>query len=187
MIKVTNINKKFDREVLKDISFEIEQGEVVFITGQSGIGKTTLLHIMMGLIPADSGEVSGIPSKMSCVFQEDRLLEEMSVCNNLKMVTDIPIEILQKECQKIFKEDIFKEKVKNLSGGMKRRVAVLRAMLADAEIVFMDEPFSGVDAENRKLVVDYILQNKQQKTLMIVSHDKEEMLMFRTYKHIHIG
>lgn len=187
MIEVKNIHKKFEQEILKDICFTVDDGEVVFITGISGIGKTTLLRIMMGLTAADKGQVSGIPAKKSCVFQENRLLEEQSVLRNIRLVTDMPEKELLKECGKIIPEDILYKKIRELSGGQKRRVAILRAMLADADIVFMDEPFTGIDVETKRKVVSYIEEKKANKTLIIVTHSKDEIDMFGGGKHIHIG
>lgn len=91
----------------ENISFSIREGETVFITGESVIGKTTLLHIMMGLIKADSGKVSGISKKQACVFQEDRLLEKLTVIDNLKLVSGMADDDLKKECKKVLSEEAF--------------------------------------------------------------------------------
>lgn len=187
MMEIQNINKSFEREVLKNISFSIKEGEVVFITGESGIGKTTLLHIMMGLMKADSGKVLGIPAKQACVFQEDRLLESLTVLDNLRLVSDASEDALKKECQAVLPEEVLYQRAAELSGGMKRRVAILRAMIADADIIFMDEPFTGLDEETKVRVITYIQQKKQDRTLIIVTHGKKEIDMFGESKHVHIG
>ena len=187
MIEVQNICKRFEEDVLQNISFRLEEGQTAFITGQSGIGKTTLLHIMMGLMQADSGNVKGVPAKKSCVFQEDRLLENLSVWENLKLVSDLPEDVLKAECAAILPEDVFYKPVKLLSGGMKRRVAILRAMTAESDIIFMDEPFKGLDTATKESVVTYVKERKAHRTLLIVTHDKEDRDMFGPHKHVHIG
>ena len=187
MIEVQNVSKSFGREVLKNISFSAGEGEVVFITGESGIGKTTLLHILMGLIKSDSGKVSGVSEKQACVFRENRLLERLTVLNNLKLVSDMPDDDLKKECREILPEEVVYQQVTKLSGGMKRRVAILRAMIADADIIFMDEPFTGMDEVTKARVIAYIQRKKEDKTLIIVTHNKEEIDMFDANQHIHIG
>lgn len=183
MIEVRNISKSFDKDVLRNLSFRLEEGQTAFITGESGAGKTTVLHILMGLIKADSGNVSGIPEKMSCVFQEDRLLEELSVLDNLRLVSDLPEEELQTECAEILPEDVFYKPVKLLSGGMKRRVAILRAMIAEADIIFMDEPFKGLDEMTKVKVISFVQDRKAHRTIIIVTHDKEERNMFGKHQH----
>jgi NitT/TauT family transport system ATP-binding protein len=187
VIEVKNIHKNFEQEVLKDISFTAEQGEIVFITGVSGIGKTTLLRVMMGLTESDQGQILGMPAKKACVFQENRLLEEQSVLRNIRLVTDIPEAFIEKSCDEILLHDVLDKKIYELSGGQKRRVAILRAMLAEADIVFMDEPLTGMDEATKKKVVSYILAKKADKTLIIVTHSKDEIDMFGVGKHVHIG
>ena len=161
MIEVQNVSKSFEREVLKNISFSAEEGEVVFITGESGIGKTTLLHIMMGLIKSDSGRVSGVSERQTCVFQENRLLERLTVLDNLKFVSDMTDDDLKKECREILPEEVLYQQVTKLSGGMKRRVAILRAMISDADIIFMDEPFKGLDYESKQKTMQFVLDNRK--------------------------
>ena len=187
MIEVQNVSKSFEREVLKNISFSAEEGEVVFITGESGIGKTTLLHIMMGLIKSDSGRVSGVSERQTCVFQENRLLERLTVLDNLKFVSDMTDDDLKKECREILPEEVLYQQVIKLSGGMKRRVAILRAMIADADIIFMDEPFTGMDEATKARVIAYIQHKKENRTLIIVTHNKKEIDMFDANQHVHIG
>mgnify|MGYP002764612109 CR=1 FL=1 len=129
VIEIKEISKSYDKKVLDKVSFTVEPGSIMIITGPSGKGKTTLLNIMMGLISPDSGEVIGMPEKKSSVFQEDRLLENFTVEENLKLVSDLPVEELKKECSILLGEKEFSQKVREFSGGMKRRVSILRALL----------------------------------------------------------
>ena len=174
VIEIKEISKSYDKKVLDKVSFTVEPGSIMIITGPSGIGKTTLLNIMMGLISPDSGEVIGMPEKKSSVFQEDRLLENFTVEENLKLVSDLPVEELKKECSILLGEKEFSQKVREFSGGMKRRVSILRALLTSSEVIFMDEPFKGLDAELKEKVIRYTLEKKKDRTLFVVTHDTSE-------------
>ena len=174
VIEIKEISKSYDKKVLDKVSFTVEPGSIMIITGPSGKGKTTLLNIMMGLISPDSGEVIGMPEKKSSVFQEDRLLENFTVEENLKLVSDLPAEELKKECSILLGEKEFSQKVREFSGGMKRRVSILRALLTSSEVIFMDEPFKGLDVELKEKVIRYTLEKKKDRTLFIVTHDTSE-------------
>ena len=174
IIEIKEVSKSYDKKVLDKVSFTVEPGSIMVITGPSGKGKTTLLNIMMGLVSPDSGEVIGIPEKKSCVFQEDRLLENFTVEENLKLVSDLPVEELKKECSILLGEKEFSQKVREFSGGMKRRVSILRALLTSSEVIFMDEPFKGLDVELKKKVIRYTLEKRKDRTLFVVTHDISE-------------
>lgn len=174
IIEIKEVSKSYEKKVLDKVSFTVEPGSIMVITGPSGKGKTTLLNIMMGLVSPDSGEVIGIPEKKSCVFQEDRLLENFTVEENLKLVSDLPVEELKKECSILLGEKEFSQKVREFSGGMKRRVSILRALLTSSEVIFMDEPFKGLDVELKKKVIRYTLEKRKDRTLFVVTHDISE-------------
>ena len=174
IIEIKEVSKSYDKKVLDKVSFTVEPGSIMVITGPSGKGKTTLLNIMMGLVSPDSGEVIGIPEKKSCVFQEDRLLENFTVEENLKLVSDLPVEELKKECSILLREKEFSQKVREFSGGMKRRVSILRALLTSSEVIFMDEPFKGLDVELKEKVIRYTLEKRKDRTLFVVTHDISE-------------
>lgn len=170
-IVIKNIDKSFgEKQVLRNFSAEFPSGSRTCIMGPSGIGKTTLLKIMLGLEKADEGTVEGMPERAAVVFQENRLCEDISVRSNLRMVTE-------KDPEKILKElglgEELDTKVSELSGGMKRRVAIARALLYDSELLIMDEPFKGLDEANRAHVADVIL--KSGRTILFVSHDPDEV------------
>ena len=174
VIEIKEVSKSYDKKVLDEVSFTVEPGSIMVITGPSGKGKTTLLNIMMGLVSPDSGEVIGIPEKKSCVFQEDRLLENFTVEENLKLVSELPVEKLKEECSVLLGEKEFSQKVREFSGGMKRRVSILRALLTSSEVIFMDEPFKGLDAELKEKVIRYTLEKRKDRTLFVVTHDMSE-------------
>ena len=174
VIEIKKVSKSYDKKVLDKVSFTVEPGSIMVITGASGKGKTTLLNIMMGLASPDSGEVIGIPEKKSCVFQEDRLLENFTVEENLKLVSELPVEKLKEECSVLLGEKEFSQKVREFSGGMKRRVSILRALLTSSEVIFMDEPFKGLDVELKEKVIQYTLEKRKDRTLFVVTHDISE-------------
>lgn len=176
-IVLSGISKSFDgKMVLHDVTAEIAAGETVCIRGRSGIGKTTLLRIIAGLIEPDSGTVSGIPGKIAFVFQEDRLSEEFSAVSNIRLVTgrSMSSEQIKKNLAELELLDSALFPVKDLSGGMKRRVALARAVCADPELLILDEPFKGLDPELKLKVIEYIKRHSAGKTVICVTHDHSE-------------
>lgn len=176
-IRLTDITKKYnDKIVLQDFSCEIAPGEVIWLMGSSGVGKTTLLRILAGLEQADQGSITGVPRRIGMVFQEDRLCEEYTVSENLNLVLKrkMPEPELTGHLRSLGLEDVLHRPVRDLSGGMKRRVAVLRAMLADNELLLMDEPFSGLDETNRMRTLEYIKCQRKGRTLVLVTHNEED-------------
>lgn len=177
MIEIKNISKSFGTEqVLENVSLEINEGESLVVAGQSGRGKTTLLRLIMGLEKADVGEITGVPEKIAAVFQEDRLPPEFTALNCVRMPA--PKSASKAEIEKQLTElglgEHINKPVSELSGGMKRRVAICRAALADADALFMDEPFTGLDRETKLKVIEYIKKYCAGKTLVVVSHSPED-------------
>ena len=179
VIKLTNITKKFDNKtVLNHFSHDIKIGETTCIMGASGSGKTTLLRIMMGLETPDDGLVEGVEQlRKSVVFQEDRLCENLTVATNIKMARQELLEQahLLEAVQKMgLPADCLKQAVQTLSGGQKRRVAILRALLTDYDMLLMDEPFKGLDVETKGQVIDFVKESTVGKTVILVTHDETE-------------
>lgn len=174
-IKLLHINKQFDNKpVLKDLSITFPQGRISCLMGPSGIGKTTLINLIMGLEKADSGTITGLEDKIiSPVFQEDRLIEHWDAINNIKLVCskDVTNKIIEDELNKVgLYEDRYKP-VLTLSGGMRRRVALLRALLYDGNLLILDEPFKGLDKELKNRVIEYVKEKAKGKTVILVTHD----------------
>ena len=179
-IRIENIDKSYaDKQVLRRFSAQMEAGETVALLGPSGCGKTTLLKLIAGREKADSGRISGVPARIACVFQEDRLLPEFSVKRNLRFVTGPGA---GKETEKLLAElglgDSLHEKAKDLSGGMQRRVAIARALLFDAELLLLDEPFKGLDEKTKNLVMESVKKRTAGKTVILVTHDRSEAEFF---------
>jgi len=178
-IKLMNISKSYeDKVVLDQINYEIKEGITTCIMGPSGCGKTTLLRIMMGLTSPDSGTILGLENlKKSVVFQEDRLCENLTVARNIRMACHQPLEtdhLLIAAKKVALPTDYLKQAVHQLSGGQKRRVAILRALMSEYDVLFMDEPFKGLDVKTKKQVMQYVKKATKGKTVILVTHDVSE-------------
>ena len=176
-VEVKHLYKSFgDKVVLRDFSARFPLGAVTAVMAPSGGGKTTLLRILMGLEAADSGTVEGLAGlRQSAVFQEDRLCEALSAAANIRLVNPA---LSKGEAEAMLRElglgDSLGQPVRTLSGGMKRRVAILRALAAEYDVLFCDEPFKGLDQATKAQVLDYFLARTQGKTVLVVTHDPEE-------------
>ena len=176
-IVLRDISKAYgDKTVLSSLSMVFKAGSVYCIKGASGCGKTTLLKIITGLEKADSGELSGVPIKISFVFQEDRLAEDFGAVSNIRLVTGKTIakNTIEEHLREIGLGDALDKPVREFSGGMKRRVAIVRAVLFGGDLMCMDEPFKGLDRELRFLVMDYVKKYTAGKTVICVTHDQSE-------------
>ncbi|NLJ96633.1 MAG: ABC transporter ATP-binding protein [Clostridiales bacterium] len=180
-IKLININKSFKgQQVLRNVNMTFPKGRITCIMGASGTGKTTLANILMGLQEADSGEIHGLQDKkISAVFQEDRLIEHWDAIKNILLVcqAEVTKEMVDEELKNIGMAEYEGKAVKALSGGMRRRVALVRATLSDYDVLIMDEPFKGLDEALKKLVINYIKKKTKDKTVIIITHDKEEVAL----------
>ena len=177
-IIIKNLCKSFGNNlVLKNVNLKIKEGSITCIMGQSGQGKTTILNILMGFEKADSGEILNLPKNKSAVFQENRLCENFSVFSNIRLVNDDVTEdtILSHLCAVGLKNQAY-QKVSTLSGGMKRRVALVRAILAKKDILFLDEALKGLDEDTKEATIQYILKNCKDTTVLMVTHQKDEAL-----------
>lgn len=178
-IKVQSLYQQFgEQEVLRNITMEISKGDILCIMGPSGCGKTTLLQILMGIRKPSKGVVEGLEGKrISAVFQEDRLINHWDAIENIALVVkrrEKELEIRQ-HLQEVGIMDVEGKSMKEFSGGMKRRVAIVRAMMADSDIIYMDEPFKGLDEGLKMQLINYVLKYRKDRTLIIVTHDRDEV------------
>ena len=176
-ITLTGVSKSFgDKTVLKEVSFTFKHGETTCIKGASGCGKTTLLRIIAGLEEKDGGTIIGVPEKISYVFQEDRLCEDFSAVSNITAVTgrSLKKEAVYSHLKELGLEESALKPVRELSGGMKRRVAIARAVCYNSELLILDEPFKGLDVKLRQSVMDYIKRHTNGRTIICVTHDPAE-------------
>lgn len=177
-IIINNLSKKFgEKEVITNFSVRIKEGTIACIMAPSGGGKTTLLRILAGLETADEGRIEGLENKkISMVFQEDRLCNNLNAVSNIRLVCDKEIREKQiyEELEKVGLKGNEKNPIKELSGGMRRRVALVRASMAAYDILILDEPFGGLDDKNKKAMIDYVKERSRGKTVILVTHEEEE-------------
>lgn len=178
-LQIHNLTKSFGSlKVLTDVNFTLEEGRRYCLMGPSGSGKTTLMRILLGLERADSGSVTGPKNiRFSAVFQEDRLCEAWPPLDNVLMTArrDVTRAMAKQELSSLLPEESITRPVFTLSGGMKRRTAICRALLAPYDIVLMDEPFTGLDDDTRKNVIAYIKMKTAGKILLLSTHQEEDI------------
>ena len=178
-IRITELSKSYDgKAVLDTLSLDIPYGDNLCLMGPSGCGKTTLLHILMGFVHPDNGTITGLENRrLAPVFQEDRLCENLSAGANLRLVCPkklSPVALLA-ALEAVGLADSLHKPVHQLSGGMRRRVGIARALISGGDVLLLDEPFKGLDDDTREAVMLYVKQASTDKTLIWVTHDEREV------------
>ncbi len=173
MIRISGLEKAYgEHRVLEALSMTLPSGETSCIMGPSGCGKTTLLRILMGLEKADGGVIEGIPEKKSVVFQEDRLCDDLSGKINIRLVCPKKDpSLIEEGMENLGLGESMDRPVREYSGGMRQRTAILRALFADWDILFLDEPLKGLDEKIKKVTAEYIRSRVRGKTVLCVTHD----------------
>jgi len=192
IVEVKGIGKTYDNgvEALRDVNLAFPQGQLTTLLGPSGCGKTTLLKIIAGLIPRNAGEVlvkgrpvEGPGPERAFVFQDFALLPWATVLRNVAFgleLRGVPRPEREETARKYIAEVGLKgfehRHPSQLSGGMRQRVGLARALTVDAEIILMDEPFSSVDEQTRRKFQEDLLDllRHHQKTVIFVTHSIEE-------------
>lgn len=177
-IIIRGLCKSFgEKAVLCNVSGTLAAGRITGLMAPSGAGKTTLLRILMGLERADSGRIDGLNGLcISAVFQEDRLCNQLDGVSNLRLVTPA---LGRAEAANAMKAvglpDCIGQPIRELSGGQRRRVAILRGLLADYDFLILDEPFRGLDRETKRLVMEDTRRRCMERTVLLVTHDAAEL------------
>ena len=172
-MQIKNLSKSFDDKLIfKDLSIELPTTGICTISGPSGCGKTTLMRIIAGLEAADTGEIIYAHKKLSFVFQEDRLLEGVTALGNIMAVLE------KEEKDNALKwlelmglagsENLLP---KEMSGGMKRRLAIARAFAYGGDLILLDEPFAGLDSETKQEVSKHIFNDLDNRLIILISHE----------------
>ena len=176
-IILKNICKSYNgRKVIDNLSYEFTPEKPVVIEGGSGIGKTTLLRIIMGLEKPDSGEVvfEGVSReavRFATVFQDTRLIDKLDAPSNVRLAArEISGDAVRSALIALIPKEELDKKARDLSGGTQRRVEIVRAVLAPSDVIIMDEPLTGLDEENARRAVAYIKENMEGRILITSSH-----------------
>jgi NitT/TauT family transport system ATP-binding protein len=185
-MEIRQITKSFGgKNVLSNVSFVFPESATTGIVGDSGRGKTTLVNILLRLVRPDSGMIS-IPDgwRMGCVFQEDRLIEHMSARKNIALTAHPMIceDDISDALAELGLEPGNDGPVSKYSGGMRRRVAIARAVLARPELLILDEPFKGLDMAAREAAARFIMRKCPDACRVLVTHDREELALMHAAK-----
>lgn len=158
--------------MLQDIGFTVDVG-LTRLVGPSGAGKTTLLRILLGLETPDRGTLTGNDLRWAAVFQEDRLLEGLDAEGNLRFVLGRAYDASRAAAllHELGLDEVGSKRVRDYSGGMKRRLALVRALLMPCDALALDEPFTGLDAENRAAALRCILREAEKKIVFLAAHE----------------
>lgn len=178
---VNNVCKSYDGEpILDHLTLTFSFGKTYCLMAPSGFGKTTFFRLLMGLEALDSGSVIGMENcRLATVFQEDRLLESYTAMENLRFVTGrrYSAAALSSILLRLLPEEALKKPVREFSGGMKRRTAILRALLAPSDILIMDEPFTGLDSETKAAAAALIKEYTTGKIVLFSTHNVEDAVL----------
>lgn len=163
--------------VLRDMDLTLPGGGVTCLMAPSGSGKTTLFRVLLGLEPADSGQVRGIaPGEISMMFQEDRLCETLTPVENVALVLPPTARRsdVRRLLEKILPADCLGQPAMELSGGMRRRVSLARAVAFPSKMIVLDEPFTGLDQATKQTVIDFLLAERAGRTLLVATHGEDD-------------
>ena len=173
MIEIKNLEKHFgDKKVIKNFCLSVSPTQRIALVSSSGSGKTTLLRLISGLDKKYSGTIE-TRGRISFMFQEDRLFPESTVFENVLAVCDSK-EIAEKLLSAVELSECFDMLPRDLSGGMRRRVALARSLAYSFDIFLLDEPFSGLDDATKERVAKNILPYLENKTVVLVTHSPDE-------------
>ena len=159
-----------DLRVLRHVSVSLEEGGIYCLMGPSGAGKTTLLRVLVGLESPDEGDVVGLGAgEASVMFQEDRLCEALTPVDNVALV--MPPRASRRSIRELLEEilpaDCMGRPALQLSGGMRRRVSLARAVAYPSRLIVLDEPFTGLDEVTKGVVVRFLLRHRKGRTLLV--------------------
>lgn len=177
-ITLADVSKSYGNgPVLERVSLTLEPGKPLCVTGPSGSGKTTLLRLILGLEEPDSGTVeysAGSRPRFGVLFQEDRLFDHLDAVENLRLATgEKDRDMLRAALLELLPSDALDRPVSALSGGQRRRVALVRALRPGGEAVLLDEPFTGLDAAAAAQAADYIRRETGDRPLLLALHRKD--------------
>ncbi len=181
MIEIKNLSLSYEGErVIEGFSLKLSAGDKIALMGPSGCGKTSLLSAIAGLLKPEKGSIK-LGGRVSVVFQEPRLLPWLSALENINVVLSDSAETLPeagKWLEAVGLGDAADKLPSELSGGMRQRVGIARALAFGSDILLLDEPLKGMDADTEESVAELIRSSAKDKTLILVTHDEAEARAF---------
>lgn len=185
-LKIENLNKTYgDKIIYKDFNLELTNEKINCIIGESGGGKSTLLNMISGLIEMDSGKIVGVnKEEISYIFQEDRLIPWITVGENLKLSAkayysekDIDLKI-NEILELVHIRNVYNKYPEELSGGMKQRVNIGRALIKPSKLILMDEPFKSIDYKTKYSIISELkdIFKKEKRMVIFVTHNVDEAI-----------
>jgi len=177
-IALSGVRKAYgDQVVLDGLDLDLPDGAATALMGPNGSGKTTVGRIVLGLTTPDAGTVAGLDGRrVAATFQEDRLCEQLTAEGNVRLVLDrahANDAVLALRAAGL-DDDALAKPVRDLSGGQRRRVAIVRSLVAPADVVVLDEPFKGLDAAARERLIAIVRERCAGRTLLLITHDVAE-------------
>lgn len=176
MLKIQNLRYQIAQsDIIKDFSLHLEAGKIITLFGASGCGKSTLLRCIAGILSAESSAFS-VP-KSAFIFQESALFENLNALENVAVVMKKPNKawILKQFARLYLSKNDAQKYPRELSGGMKARVAFVRALAYNAPLFLLDEPFSALDLSVKKILIEMLLERvKRGASALLVTHDAFE-------------
>ena len=170
------VSFQFSAELILDkLTFQLPEQGIIGIFGPSGCGKTTFLHLLAGLLQPGAGQVSRLRrDRIGMVFQEDRLIPWLTNEANLSLA-GLTRQQIQTWLNRVELDKQGARYPDDLSGGMRRRIALARALAFDCDLLLLDEPFQGMDTELKKRLYPLICHAAENKPVLMVSHDTQEL------------
>jgi len=191
-IKIRDLSVRFEETIVFErLNLDIPTQAATCLMGRSGCGKSTLLQVLMGLVKPMNGSITGVADKtVSVVFQENRLCGHLSVMRNILLPVRETAESNNRAQMLLtavgLDENVWKQKAHELSGGMKRRTAIVRALMPEANLYLLDEPVKELDEENQENVINLILKVTAGKTLIVATHESDDIQRFNAEKLIRL-
>ncbi len=190
-VRLRGVTRRFGEHVVLDgLDLELPVGRVTALMGPNGSGKTTVGRLLLGLDRPDAGAVEGLDGRpRSAVFQEDRLCPQLSAVENVRLVLGRGADraAVVRALEAVGLDDAaVHAPVRELSGGQRRRVAIVRAVLADADLVVLDEPFTGLDQAVKPVTMAWVRDGCAGRTVLLVTHDEREAAWFDA-QVVHLG
>ena len=182
-MQIQNLCKAYENQpILDHLSLDLKEGGIYALMGPSGRGKTTFLHILMGIVPADEGKLLGFSKKrISAVFQEDRLFPFLTAAENIAAVSRNRCFFSASELSsyneilaELLPASSLSLPVRSFSGGMKRRASLARALLVPSDLLILEEPFTGLDEASRLQTMSFLLKYRNERTLLFSTHRKDD-------------